>query len=102
VDAAVAISVNQPYVLRLAGGRTVTPRSVLLLACDGDPGRSESAHKLLAASSDPRKMLLFPGGAHNLAVLREHPEAKRATFAWLAERLGLPPPAPEPALPPAK
>ena len=38
-------------------------------------------------------MLLFPGGAHNLAVLREHPEAKRAALAWLAERLGVPPPA---------
>jgi alpha-beta hydrolase superfamily lysophospholipase len=100
VDAAVAISVNEPRVLRLAGGRQVTPRAVLLLACEADPGRSESAHKLLAASAEPKRMLLFPGGAHNLAVLREHPEAKRAAFAWLAERLGVPPPAPAPS--PAK
>jgi hypothetical protein len=106
VDAAVAISVNEPRASRLAGGRQVTPRAVLLLACEADPGRSESAHKLLAASADPKRMLLFPGGAHNLAVLREHPEAKRVAVAWLAERLGValpataPPPAPTP--PPAK
>jgi dienelactone hydrolase len=91
VDAAVAISVNEPRVRPLAGGKKVTPRAALLLACDADPGRSASAHKLLAASEEPRKMLLFPGGAHNLAVLREHPEAKRAAIAWLGERLGAPP-----------
>jgi dienelactone hydrolase len=102
VDAAVAISVNEPYLRPLAGGKPVVPRAVLLLACDADPGRSESAHKLLAASLEPKRMLLFPGGAHNLAVLREHPEAKRSAFAWLAERLGVPlpasapPPAPSP------
>jgi len=100
VDAAVAISVNEPRVRPLAGGRQVTPRAALLLACDADPGRSESAHKLLAASAEPKRMLLFPGGAHNLAVLREHPEANRAALAWLAERLGVPPPTPAP--PPAK
>ncbi len=102
VDAAVAISVNEPRVLPLAGERKVTPRGALLLACDADPGRPASAHKLLAASAEPKRMLLFPGGAHNLAVLREHPEAKRAAFAWLAERLGAPPPAaaPPPATPP--
>lgn len=100
VDAAVAISVNEPRVLPLAGARKVTPRAALLLACDADPGRSESAHKLLAASAEPKRMLLFPGGAHNLAVLREHPEAKRAALAWLAERLGVPLPAPAPS--PAK
>jgi alpha-beta hydrolase superfamily lysophospholipase len=93
VDAAVAISVNEPRVLPLAGGKKVTPRAALLLACDADPGRSASAHKLLAASAEPKRMLLFPGGAHNLAVLREHPEAKRAALAWLGERLSVPPPA---------
>jgi len=93
VDAAVAISVNEPRVRPLAGGRKVAPRAALLLACDADPGRSESAHKLLAASVEPKRMLLFPGGSHNLAVLREHPEAKRAALEWLAERLGVAPPA---------
>jgi alpha-beta hydrolase superfamily lysophospholipase len=93
VDAAVAISVNEPRVRPLAGGRKVAPRAALLLACEADPGRSESARKLLAAAEEPKRMLLFPGGAHNLAVLREHPEAKRAALAWLAERLGMPPPA---------
>lgn len=100
VDAAVAISVNEPRVLPLAGGKKVTPHAPLLLACDADPGRSASAHKLLAASAEPKRMLLFPGGAHNLAVLREHPEAKRAALAWLAERLSVPPTAPAPS--PAK
>ncbi len=93
VDAAVAISVNEPRVRPLAGGKNVVPHAALLLACEADPGRSASAHKLLAASAEPKRMLLFPGGAHNLAVLREHPEAKRAALAWLAERLGVPPPA---------
>jgi alpha-beta hydrolase superfamily lysophospholipase len=93
VDSAVAISVNEPRVLPLAGGKKVTPRGALLLACEVDPGRLESAHKLHAASAEPKQMLVFPGGAHNLAVLREHPEAKRAVLAWIAERLGVPPPA---------
>ncbi|MDL2717448.1 MAG: alpha/beta fold hydrolase [Acidobacteriota bacterium] len=87
VDAAVAISVNEPRVARLAGGEPVTPHGALLLACAQDPGRADSAKKLLAASAEPKRMLLFPGGAHNLVVLREHPEAKTATFAWLADRL---------------
>ena len=87
VDAAVALSVNEPRVVRLAGGASVSPRGALLLACDQDPGRADSAKKLLAASAEPKRMLLFPGGSHNLAVLREHPEAKAAALAWLAERL---------------
>ena len=97
VDAAIAISVNEPRVAPLAGGAPVTPHGVLLIACTQDPGRADSAKKLLAASVEPKRMLLFPGSAHNLAVLREHPEAKTATFAWLAERLGAhAPPAPAP------
>jgi pimeloyl-ACP methyl ester carboxylesterase len=87
VDAAVAISVNEPRVARLAGGEPVTPHGALLLACTLDPGRADSAKKLLAASVEPKRMLLFPGGAHNLLVLREHPDAKAAALAWLADRL---------------
>jgi alpha-beta hydrolase superfamily lysophospholipase len=102
VDAAVALSVNEPRVVSLAGGAPVTPRGALVLACTQDPGRADSAKKLLAASSEPKRMLLFPGGSHNLAVLREHPDAKAAAFAWLAERLGAPaPPAPTASAPPA-
>ena len=100
VDAAIAISVNEPRVLPLAGGRKVTPRAALLLACEADPGRADSARHLLAAVEEPKRLLLFAGSAHNLAVLREHPEAKQAAFAWLAERLDVPLPAP--ASPPAK
>ena len=87
VDAAVALSVNEPRVTRLAGGEPVTPHGALLLACTQDPGRADSAKMLLASSTEPKRMLLFPGSAHNLAVLREHPEAKAQAFAWLAERL---------------
>lgn len=102
VDAVVALSVNEPRVAPLAGGAPVTPRGALLLACIQDPGRADSAKKLLAASAEPKRMLLFPGGSHNFAVLREHPEAKTATLAWLAERLGAPsPPAPAASTPPA-
>lgn len=101
VDAAVALSVNEPRVAPLAGGTPVTPKGALLLACTKDPGRADSAKKLHAASAEPKRMLLFPGGSHNLAVLRENPEAKTATLAWLAERLGAPfpaaPPVPAPA-----
>jgi pimeloyl-ACP methyl ester carboxylesterase len=100
VDAAIAISVNEPRVLPLAGGKNVTPRAALLLACETDPGRADSARHLLAAVEEPKRLLLFAGGAHNLAVFREHPEAKRAAIAWLAERLDVPLPAP--ASPPAK
>lgn len=89
VDAAVAISVNEPRSARLSGGAPVAPKGTLLLACTGDPGRADSARKLLAASLEPKRMSLYPGGAHNLAVLREHPEAKAETLAWLAERLGV-------------
>jgi len=100
VDAVVALSVNEPRVAPLAGGAPVTPRGVLLVACIQDPGRADSAKKLLAASAEPKRMLLFPGGSHNLAVLREHPEAKTATLAWLAERVGAPA-APAASTPPA-
>ncbi len=102
VDAAVAISVNEPRVAPLAGGAPVTPKGALILGSTSDPGRTDSAKKLLAASTEPKRMLLFPGGSHNLAVLREHPEAKKATFDWLAERLGVTlPPKPEQTPPPA-
>jgi len=95
VDTAVAVSVNEPRIAGLAGPVAPVPRSVLLLACEADPGRASSARKLMAAAREPKRLLLFPGAAHNLAVLREHPEAMKAILAWLAERLGVPAPAPE-------
>jgi alpha-beta hydrolase superfamily lysophospholipase len=100
VDTAVAVSVNESRVAGLAGPVAPVPRSVLLLACEADPGRADSARTLEAAAKRPKRILLFPGAAHNLAVFREHPEAMKAVLAWLGERLGMPPPAPAP--PPAK
>ena len=87
VDAAIVISVNEPRVAGLAGAAPPVPRSLLLLACEADPGRADSAKKLEAAAHAPKRLLLFPGAAHNLAVLREHPEAEKAVLDWLAERL---------------
>lgn len=86
-DTAIAISVNEPRTAGLAGPVPPVPRSALLLACETDPGRADSAKKLEAAAAPPKRLLLFPGAAHNLAVLREHPEAEAAVLAWLAERL---------------
>jgi alpha-beta hydrolase superfamily lysophospholipase len=87
VDTAVAISVNEPKVAGLAGPVAPVPRSLLLLACEADPGRADSARRLEAAARAPKRALLLPGAAHNLAVLREHPEAMPAVVDWLAERL---------------
>ena len=92
VDAAVVISVNEPRVAALAGETPPVPRALLLLACESDPGRADSAKKLEAAARAPKRLLLFPGAAHNLALLREHPEGERAVFDWLAARLGAPVP----------
>ena len=87
VDAAIVISVNEPRVAGLAGQTPPVPRSLLLLACEADPGRADSAKKLEAAAHAPKRLLLFPGAAHNLALLREHPEAEKAVLGWLSERL---------------
>jgi alpha-beta hydrolase superfamily lysophospholipase len=87
VDAAIVISVNEPRVAGLAGDTPPVPRAVLLLACATDPGRADSAKKLEAAAQPPKRLFVFPGAAHNLALLREHPEAEKAVFDWLAERL---------------
>ncbi len=97
VDTAVAISVNEPKVAGLAGPVAPVPRSLLLVACEDDPGRADSARKLEGAARDPKRAVLYPGAAHNLAVLREHPEAEAVILGWLGERLGVPVPPPTPA-----
>ena len=91
VNTAIAISVNEPKVAALAGPVAPVPRSLLLLACEADPGRADSARRLDAAAQPPKRLLLFPSAAHNLAVLREHPEAEKAVLDWLAGRLKLTP-----------
>jgi alpha-beta hydrolase superfamily lysophospholipase len=100
VDTAIAISVNAPRVAALAGDVPPVTRSVLLLACEADPGRADSARQLETSALAPKRLLLFHGPAHNLAVLREHPEAQKAVLVWLAERLGAPVPQGMSASPP--
>jgi dienelactone hydrolase len=100
VDTAVAISVNEPKVAGLAGPVAPVPRSILVIASEADPGRADSVKNLEAAARTPKRALVLPGAAHNLAVLREHPEAETAILEWLAGRIGPPappPPAPSPA-----
>jgi len=103
VDTAVAISVNEPRSAGLAGPVALVPRSLLLLACEADPGRASSAKKLEATARAPKRAVVLPGAAHNLVLLREHPEAMSAVFAWLSEQIGpaVPPPAAAPAAAPA-
>ena len=97
VDTAVVISVNEPRIAALAGATPPVPRSLLIIACETDPGRADSATTLEAAARPPKRLFIFPGAAHNLAVLREHPEAEKAILDWLAERIGPPSPPTTPA-----
>jgi len=104
VDAIVVVSSNAERLPPLAGGRSTAARGVLLIAAEQAPQRAESARALFAAAAEPKKLLFVPGSAHNLVLFAEHPEAKKAMFAWLAERLGavpLPVPTPAPSPTPA-
>jgi alpha-beta hydrolase superfamily lysophospholipase len=97
--AAVAVSANIDRLNPLAGTRPKTARATLFLAAQDDPRRAASARAYLAAAEEPKEMLIFPGAAHNLALLAEKPEAKAAALDWLAGQLGstpLPTPAPSP------
>lgn len=86
-DAAVAISVNTDRLPFLAGGRPRHAKGTLVLATEKDPGRKASAEEIHSAAEEPKGMKLYPGAAHNLALLAEHPDAKQLAFAWLTTRL---------------
>lgn len=94
--AGVAVSPNAERLVPLAGSRSSTPKGLLVLASEKDPGRAESARTLDAAGLEPKGVVLFPGTAHALELLRTEAAAKVAAFAWLEARLGPVSPPPEP------
>lgn len=100
-EAGVAVSTNAERLAALAGSRPAKPRGLLVLASKDDPGRAGSARSLDAAGRDPKSVVLYPGAAHALELLRTEPAAKAVAFAWLESRLGpvTPPPTPAPATP---
>lgn len=87
-DAAVAVSANVAYLSQLAGPLPYHPRKTLVLASVQDPSREASARELDAEGEGPKKLLLFPGAAHNLYLLTENLEARREALEWLSARLG--------------
>ncbi len=87
-DAAVAVSANAANLSQLAGTLPYRPRKTLVLASVQDPGRQASAKELDAEGEGPKKLILFPGAAHNLYLLAENLEARREALEWLSTRLG--------------
>ncbi len=87
-DTAVAVSANEANLRELAGTLPHRPRKTLVLASVQDPGREASARELDAEGEGPKKLILFPGTAHNLYLLAENLEARREALDWLSTRLG--------------
>lgn len=100
-EAGVAVSPYAERLPALAGTRPKTPKGLLVLASEKDPGRAESAHALDAAGREPKSVVVYPGAAHALDLLRSEAAAKAAAYAWLEARLGPvnPPPAPVATIP---
>jgi len=90
-DAAVVVSANAERLDSLAGDRPAAARAALFIASEDAPQRAESAKALLTAAAEPKKLLLVPGAAHNLALFEEYPEAKAAMLDWLVKQLGATP-----------
>jgi alpha-beta hydrolase superfamily lysophospholipase len=104
-DAGVAVSANIDRLDALAGSRPKKARGMLFLVAEDDPQRAASARAFVAAAEEPKKMLISPGTAHNLALFAEKPEAKAAALDWLDKQLGATPlptpvPLPTPGTPP--
>ncbi len=93
-EAGVAVSAYAERLPALAGSRPTASRGLLVLASEADPGRAESARTLDAAGRDPKAVVVFPGAAHALDLLRFEPGAKSATIEWLEARLAPIPPLP--------
>jgi len=103
-EAGVAVSANAERFAALAGPRPKTPRGLLVLASRSDPGRDASARRLDAAGLEPKSVVVYPGTAHSLELLRAEPAAQEEAFRWLEARLGpvVPPPAPVVTVVPAE
>ena len=103
-EGGVAVSPNAERFPALAGTRPAAPKGLLVLASEKDPGRAASARSLDAAGREPKSVVLYPGSAHALDLVRGVPEAKAAAFGWLESRLGpvTPPPAPVATVVPAE
>lgn len=104
-DAAVVVSANITGLDSLASTRPKKARATLFLAAENDPHRADSARAFMAAAEEPKKMLIFAGSAHSLALFYDKPEAKAAALDWLAGQLGATPlptpvPSPTPGAPP--
>ena len=95
-EAGVSVSANAGQLAPLAGTRPASPRGLLVLASEKDPGRAASARTLDASGREPKSVVVYPGSAHALELFRTEPASKAAAFAWLEARLGpvTPPPAP--------
>ena len=93
-EAGVAVSAYADRLPALAGSRPTTPRGLLVLASEADPGRVESARTLDAAGQEPKAVAVFPGAAHALDLLTLEPDAKKAAIEWLEARLSPIPPLP--------
>ncbi len=87
-DTAVAVSANLENLHDLAGALPYRPKKALVLASRLDPGREASAKELNAEGSEPKKLVLFPGAAHNMVLLAGNLGARREALEWLASRLG--------------
>jgi pimeloyl-ACP methyl ester carboxylesterase len=95
-DAGVAVSANVDRLAPLAGALSTKGRGLFVLASEQDAGRAQSARVLDQAGLPPKKAVLLPGAAHNLALFDTHPEAKAAALDWLVGLLGVAPPTPTP------
>lgn len=94
-QAGVAISPSTTNLAELSGSRATKPRSTLVIASVGDPGREASARSLVADGEGAKKLIVYPGAEHARTLLEKHQEAADETVAWLARELGaIPPPAP--------
>lgn len=98
-DAAVAVSPNADRVPALAGPRPQAAHGTLVLASEGDVDRAASARALTDAGLPPKRMLVFAGAAHGMALL-SRPEVKKEALDWLGARLA-PGPPPTPTVTPA-
>jgi len=100
-EAGVAVSPYAERLPALAGTRPKTPKGLLVLASEKDPGRADSARALDAEGREPKSVVIYPGAAHALDLLRSEAAAKAAAYAWLEARLGpvTPPPSPVATVP---